>query len=230
MRRRRPHDYRALFLTGRWFAGLPDDLQGQLLDAAAVRAVAAGEVVVARGGEPGGLYGVVDGAIRIAGRDGGRDVFHMLIEPPSWFGELSAIDGQPVHQASVAEVDGALVCVARPALDRLLEREPRWWQHLARLVAHRLRLALLALEDSAQAPPRIRLARRLAMLVAGYGDHTLARRTVALRQEQLAQMLGLSRQTANGALKDLEARGLIKVAYGEVEILDAAGLRALCGL
>jgi CRP/FNR family transcriptional regulator, cyclic AMP receptor protein len=89
---------------------------------------------------------------------------------------------------------------------------------------------VLALGEAAQAAPLVRLARRLALIVDGYGDHTHARRTVELRQEQLAQMLGVSRQTANGLLKELEARGLVRLAYGEVEVIDGAGLRALAGL
>ena len=46
-------------------------------------------------------------------------------------------------------------------------------------------------------------------------------------QEQLAQLLALSRQTVNQVLKDLQARGILKVAYGEIELLDFAGLRDL---
>lgn len=97
-------------------------------------------------------------------------------------------------------------------------------------MAHKLRLAMLALEDVAQVPPRVRLARRLAMMIEGYGDHTHPRRTVELRQEQLAMMLNVSRQTANQLLRELEALGLVKLAYGEVEIVDAAGLRTLGAL
>jgi CRP/FNR family transcriptional regulator, cyclic AMP receptor protein len=73
----------------------------------------------------------------------------------------------------------------------------------------------------------VRLARRLAMMIEGYGDHTHPRRTVELRQEQLAMMLNVSRQTTNQLLKELEALGLVKLAYGEVEIVDAAALRSL---
>jgi CRP-like cAMP-binding protein len=98
------------------------------------------------------------------------------------------------------------------------------------LLAHKFRLAMLALEDFAQVPPRVRVARRLAMMIEGYGDHTHPRRTVELRQDQLAQMLSVSRQTANQVLKDLEASGLIKVAYGEIEIIDTAGLNAVAAL
>jgi Mn-dependent DtxR family transcriptional regulator len=68
------------------------------------------------------------------------------------------------------------------------------------------------------------------MMIEGYGDHTHQRRTVELRQEQLAAMLNVSRQTANQLLKELESLGMVKLAYGEVEIIDADALRALGAL
>lgn len=228
MKRLRPRGYRALLRTGRWFAALPDDLQARLLDAAVMKRAAAGEHVTTRGDDPSGLFAVVDGTVRIAGQsDAGREILHMVVEPPSWFGELAVIDDLPRNQHAIADVDSELLHVPRRAVEVILDAEPRYWRHIALLLAHKFRLAVLALEDVAQVPPRIRLARRLALMIDGYGDHTHPRRTVELRQEQLAHMLGVSRQTINQILKDLEAQGLIKLAYGEIEILDAAGLRAL---
>lgn len=228
MKRRRPRDFLELLRTGRWFAALPDELQARLVDAAVVSTAGAGEPVMSRGDESSGLYAVIDGAVRLSGRnEAGREVLHMVIEPPSWFGELSVIDGLPRTQDATADVASELLHVPQRAIEAILAAEPRTWQHLAILMAHKLRLAMLALEDVAQVPPIMRLARRLALMVEGYGDHTHRRRTVELRQEQLAMMLSVSRQTANQLLKELEALGLVKLAYGEVEIVDAAALRTL---
>ncbi|MEO7731301.1 MAG: Crp/Fnr family transcriptional regulator [Kofleriaceae bacterium] len=228
MKRLRPRDYRELLRTGRWFAALPDELQNQLLDAAVHRVAGAGERVVGRGDEASGLYAVVDGTMRLSGQsEAGREVLHMVVEPPSWFGEMSVIDGLPRTQDVTADVASELLHVPQRALEAILSAEPRYWQHIAILMAHKLRLAMLALEDVAQVPARVRLARRLAMLIEGYGDHTHPRRTVELRQDQLAMMLNVSRQTTNQLLKELEALGLVKLNYGEIEIIDAAALRAL---
>lgn len=231
MKRLRPREYRELLRTGRWFAGLPDDLQTRLLDAAALRHAGAGEHVIARGDDAAGLFAVVDGAVRMSGQsEAGREVLHMVIEPPSWFGELSVIDSLPRTQNAIADADTSLLHVPRRAIEAILDAEPRYWRDVALLLAHKFRLAVLALEDVAQVPPKVRVARRLSLMIEGYGDHTHPRRTVELRQEQLAQMLSVSRQTANAALKELEAAGLIKLAYGEIEVLDAPGLRALGAL
>ena len=84
------------------------------------------------------------------------------------------------------------------------------------------------MEDAALLPAPQRLARRLVMMAEGYGQWNadgLTRRVIALSQEQLSQMLSISRQTTNQILKDLEARQLVRVQRGEVEITDLAGLR-----
>jgi CRP-like cAMP-binding protein len=231
MRRRSPSDYRPLLRTGRWFAALPDPLQTRLLDDATLRSVAAGERILSRGDDPTGLFGVVDGAVRVAGGAGaGREPLYMIVEPPSWFGELSVIDGLPRPHNVTADVASELIHVPQHALDAILVAEPRYWRELARLVAQRLRLAMTAIEDTMQLPPLVRTARRLAMMIGGYGDHTHQRGSVELSQEQLAIMINVSRQTVNQLLKELEALGLIKLAYGEIEIVDAAALRTLAAL
>lgn len=229
MKRRR--DFRELLRSGRWYAGLPEALQDQLLEAAVFRTAAAGECVIGRGDGPSGLYAVVDGALRITGQsEAGREVLHMVVEPPSWFGELPVIDGLPRNQDVTADAASELLHVPQRALDAILDANPGHWRHLAVLLASKFRLAMLALEDVAQVPARVRLARRLALLIEGYGDHTHQRRTVELRQDQLAMMLSVSRQTANQALKELESLGMIRLAYGEIEVVDADGLRALGAL
>lgn len=229
MKRRR--DFRELLRTGRWYAGLPEALQDQLLEAAHFRTAAAGECVIARGDGPSGLYAVVDGALRVTGQsEAGREVLHMVVEAPSWFGELPVIDGLPRNQDITADTASELLHVPQRALDAILDATPGHWRHLAVLMASKFRLAILALEDVAQVPPRVRLARRLALLIEGYGDHTHQRRTVELRQDQLAMMLSVSRQTANQALKELESLGMIRLAYGEIEIVDAGALRTLGAL
>jgi CRP/FNR family cyclic AMP-dependent transcriptional regulator len=231
MKRRGPRDYHALLRTGRWFAALPEPLQAQLLDGAILRSAAAGERILSRGDEPKGMFCVVDGAIRVFGDAGAsREPLYMIVEPPSWLGELSVIDGLPRPHNATADVASELIHVPQPAIDAILAAEPRYWRDFALLVAQRLRLAMLALEDSSLSPPLVRAARRLALMIDGYGDHTHQHRSVELSQEQLATMINVSRQTVNQLLKELEALGMVKLAYGEIEIVDVAALQRLASL
>ena len=125
-----------------------------------------------------------------------------------WFGEIAVFDGLPRTHDAVAAEKSAVLHVPAQALDRILEGEPRYWRELGLLVASKLRLAFLAMEDSAVLPIADRLARRLLVSVERYGEwHDRTSRVVDLRQQELATMLSTSRQTVNQLLKELEDQG-----------------------
>lgn len=108
-----------------------------------------------------------------------------------------------------------------------LQEHPVYWRDIARLMSHKLRLTFINLEHLSLMPAPVRVANRLLMIAEGYGEIEPARRVLQLPQEQLALMLSLSRQTTNQILKDLQAQGIVQLAYGEIEILDIERLRAL---
>ncbi|AKF04228.1 Crp/Fnr family transcriptional regulator [Sandaracinus amylolyticus] len=222
--------YEALLRAGRWFASLPEGFRRALIDAAVIRKLAKGEWLFARGDPPSGLFACVEGSVRITGhvaggKDDGKEVLLAMVEPPLWFGELSVLDGQARTHDAIADDASVLVHVPQPALDAILEREPRYWRPLGVLVSAKLRVFFTVMEDAAH-PLAIRLARRLVLSAERYGDwHDRSSRVVELRQDQLATMLATSRQTVNQLLKDLEARGVVRLAYGTIEIVDLDALR-----
>ena len=87
------------------------------------------------------------------------------------------------------------------------------------------------LEDIAHLPLERRLAKRLWMVANAYGARTgEARRHVRMPQEQLALMLGVSRQSLNKALRSLETQGVVVRRYGTIELVDVAALEAAAGV
>ena len=224
---KKPGDYRELLRNGKWFRGLPAELETALLGAAELVPIKAGASIFARGDPPSGLYAVLDGAVRVSGTgESGKEALLTLVEPPAWFGEISVFDGLPRTHDAVAHGASLLLRVPQGALDALLERQPGYWRDLALLMAHKLRLVFGVMEEMAVLPIPARVARRLVAMADGYGEwHDRQRRVVSVKQEQLAQMLSTSRQTVNQVLKDLEVQGLVKLTYGEIELLDGAGLR-----
>jgi CRP/FNR family transcriptional regulator, cyclic AMP receptor protein len=223
---RNPADYAELLFTGRWFSGLPTAFRDALLGAATVRALRAAETLFSRGDPPCGLYAVLDGALRISGTsESGKEALLIFTEPPSWFGEIAVFDDLPRTHDAIAEQESLVLNVSQSATRAILEKEPRWWQDLGLLVTMKLRLALLAMEDVSLFPLSVRLARRLLLMAEGYGErNAFTKRVVEVRQEQLAMMLSASRQTTNQLLKELEAAGVIRISYGEVEIVDLDAL------
>lgn len=230
--------FRATLQSGAWFRSLPAALQDWLLHSAVARTLAANERLFSRGDPPCGLYGVVGGAIRVAGVSAeGREALLTLIEPPHWFGEIALFDGLPRTHDAVADIDSQVLQVPQSLLTQLLAREPQLWQAFGTLLAHKLRLAFVAMEETALLPAAMRVARRLLLIAGDYsGDYGVAapadmavgagRRLIAVRQEQLAMMLSLSRQTTNQILRDLEDKGIARLTRGEIEILDFPRLRA----
>ncbi|MDP2244253.1 Crp/Fnr family transcriptional regulator [Pseudomonas sp.] len=220
-----PHDYRACLRSGHWFSALPADLQEALLNTAHVHNLDAGQRLFHRGDPPSGLYAVVEGAVRIgAVSQQGKEALLTLVEPPYWFGEISLFDGQPRTHDAFAEGACTLLLVPQAALLALLERQPQYWRDFALLMSHKLRLAFIALEQISLLPAAPRLARRLLMIAENYGEGE-PRRVLHLPQEQLALMLAISRQTTNQILKELQTQGIVRLSYGEIEILDLPRLR-----
>ncbi|TXH92776.1 MAG: Crp/Fnr family transcriptional regulator [Pseudomonas sp.] len=225
-----PSTYRTLLESGQWFRHLPPALRAALLGDARILQLDPGQRLFRRGDPACGLYAVLEGMMRIGAvsRDG-KEALLTLVEPPYWFGEISLFDGQPRTHDAYAEGAVRLLHVAQADLLALLVREPGYWRDFALLMSQKLRLAFIALEEICLLPAAPRLARRLLMMAEGYGE-TGARRVLHLAQEQLALMLGLSRQTTNQILKELEARGALRLTYGEIEISDLAILRQAAGV
>jgi CRP/FNR family cyclic AMP-dependent transcriptional regulator len=219
------HTYQARLCQGHWFNALPGHLQKALLAAAQVQLLAAGQVLFRRGDKPCGLYAVVEGGMRIgAVSAAGKEALLTLVEPPYWFGEISLFDGQPRTHDAFADGPATLLRVPQVRLLALLEQHPQYWRDFALLMSQKLRLAFIALEEMSLLPAAPRLARRLQLIAENYGEGE-PRRVIHLPQEQLALMLSISRQTTNQILKELESQGILRLTYGEIEILD---LQRLC--
>ena len=225
-----PSHYRSLLEHGQWFSHLSPALRDTLLGEARLLRLEPGQRLFRRGDPPCGLYAVLEGMMRVGavGRDG-KEALLTLVEPPYWFGEISLFDGQPRTHDAYAEGPTLLLQVPQAALLALLAREPGHWRDFALLMSQKLRLAFIALEEMSLLPAAPRLARRLLMMAEGYGE-TGPRRVLHLAQEQLALMLGLSRQTTNQILKELQARGALRLTYGEIEIVDVELLRQAAGV
>lgn len=227
--------YLPVLNTGRWFAQLPQVFSEALLSMAKVRTLQAGEVLFLRNSPPCGLYAVVSGSIRISGQvgkeDDTREALLVVLPPAQWFGEITVFDGATrTHHAHAAE-PSTLLQAPQAELLAWLQDHPQHWRDLAVLMADKLRLAFQTMEEQTVLSAPLRLARRLVGMAEGYGIQSGkggTRRVLAVTQQELALMIGVSRQTTNEILKGLEAQGILRVQRGELEILELAALRSQC--
>lgn len=220
-------DYRELLKNGKWFHGLASDVQSALLDLSSVETFAPDERLFAIGDAPNGLFGIIEGSVRLSTRaPDSSNVLLMLAERPQWIGEIALFDAQPRSHDAFAETATIAVHAPQRALDAWVERDPRVWRSFGTLLTTKTRLMLAALAEISTVPLGTRLAQRLVVMASGYGDlRGATTRVVSVSQEQLAAMLWTSRQTVNRALKSLETERLIDVSYHGIEILDIDGLR-----
>jgi CRP-like cAMP-binding protein len=225
---RTPVELVELFKSGRWFAGLSPAFQAELMAAGRLQGLGDGELVFRRGDEGRALFAIAEGAVRLMGSgESGRQSTLIIMEPPTWFGEIALFDDQPRTHDAVCEGPTTLLEIPKAQLFAVLDAEPRRWRDFSLLLTHQLRLVFAGIEELTFLPARARVARRLLSIAQGYGDRperTL--RVLDVRQEDLAAMLALSRQTTNQLLKALEQRGAIRLSYGQVEIVDFDVLNA----
>lgn len=215
-----PASLRGLLASEPWFGSCPAALQQALVDLGRLQPLADGEPLFARGEAAAGLCCVVAGALRVGSIDAEGDAALLaFIEPYQWFGEISMIDGLPrTHDAS-AEGETELLLVPEAALQAWLDAHPLHWRDLARLACGKLRQAFEVLEDIQRLPLEQRLIKMLRRQARGYGSRP-PRRTLRLPQEQLALMMGVSRQSVNKALRTLETQGVLALRYGGIDLLD----------
>ncbi|MBP8246253.1 MAG: Crp/Fnr family transcriptional regulator [Phenylobacterium sp.] len=207
----------------RWFGAMPPARQALLLRDARVRTAANGASVQELGGPPDGLKAVLSGEVRLVRSTAeGDESVAAILGPGAWFGGLSAVDGGPQTHDAFAFGPARVLHLSQPALEQAAAEAPMLWRDLALLIAGFHRASQTVVAQSLTQPILVRLARTLAGAARTGGSDT-----VRLRQEDLAAMIGVSRPTINKALKQLEARGLIEVAYRQIVVRDAAGLQGL---
>lgn len=192
------------------------------------RAVKAGDILYRRGDTNRDMFGVVSGVVRmmIVAADG-REMIAGLYTPGTWFGEVSVFDRLPRPTDAVVTQGGELLVASASRLEAMLADNPVFYKELAQVICGKLRVAFDFLEDSFL-PVSVRICRRLLDLCETHGVAMQQGLLIDLRLSQidLAQMLGLARQSVNREIKLLEAEGLIGQTSGRIFVRDKAALQA----
>ena len=188
------------------------------------------EVRLARGqslfreGEPGDrLYVVTAGKVKL-GRTAadGRENLLAVMGPGEMFGELSLFDPGPRTAGAVAVTETTLIGLGNADLQPWLMAHPQVASQLLAALARRLRRTNEAMADLVFSDVPGRVAKALLDLARRFGVSTDdgLRVTHDLTQEELAQLVGASRETVNKALADFASRGFLRLEGRAVVILD----------
>jgi CRP-like cAMP-binding protein len=206
-----------------WFSTLPAARREALLARARASTASAGARVYGLGDPPDGLWAVAEGEVRLVAYPAvGMESVAMILGPGAWFGELSVIDGGPRPHDAVVVKPARLLHVGLAAVEQVAQAHPLLYRDLGVLICSRQRSALNFMAHSIAQPIGVRLARTLAGAARSSGGAELH-----VRQEDLAAMIGVSRQTINKELKALERAGMVELAYGRIVVRDAQRLRTV---
>ena len=210
-----------------WFAALPARVREAIVEVANITTLTDGEYSHHRDQAAEGWFGILSGAIKItATSPDGKESALAFLEPGNWFGEISLFDGVPRTHDGIARGATELLLVAPADFRALLERFPELPIHFLKLQSARLRLLFAAMVDFNTLPLQARLAKQLLNLAHSYGvkEQEGIRINLHLPQEDLAQLLGASRQRINAQLGDWAKQGWIAVHFGHVTLHNTEAL------
>ncbi len=184
-----------------------DQAQG-VADSVVKRRFRRGEIVVEHGKKSNALFILLTGRARVLTADSrGREVILAVLQPGDYVGEMSLIDNEP-HSATVrAEVQTDMLILGRTEFTRCLPENSSLSYAIMRGLVHRLRSADRQIESLALLDVYGRVARTLLDMAEDDDGQKLIRNKVS--RQDLAKVVGASREMVSRVMKDLEERGMI---------------------
>jgi CRP-like cAMP-binding protein len=189
------------------------------------RFVPAGGYACRKGDPVDHWIGAIDGLLKMSSvSPQGKTITFTGVLGGAWFGEGSLLKSGVRMYDVVALRDTRLACMPRATFQMLLDSSIGFNRFVMTLLNERLGMFISLVEFDRMLDTTARLARCLAALFNPHLNPGI-RPQLKISQEEIGYLAGASRQRVNGSLKVLEERGLLKLEYGGVTVLDLEGLR-----
>ncbi|MHA7820381.1 MAG: Crp/Fnr family transcriptional regulator [Erythrobacter sp.] len=203
------------------FSALPEVVQEDLRREHAVRQFASGQLIQQRGDDPGGFWLIESGAVAVGQylASGEFRAVALLGAGDSW-GELALFADRPRVVDAVARSACMLRHVGKERFEAALAANPASMRKLLGALSRQLQETLEVVAAIRRGSSKARIAGLLVTLGDGSGDEC----RIAMSQEELGELLGLTRASVNAGLREFEERGLVRRAYRAIEIRDRDGL------
>ena len=196
---------RTLLAMVELFEGLDPEQIDQIADASASRVLSRGDVLFTEGDEPAELFVVVSGRIAMANKSiDGRESVLALMERGDLFGEMPLFDGLARSAEARALEPSEVIAIPYAPLKELYETQPSLLWKVVQLLVGRIRNTDEALADSVFLDVTGRTAKRLLELAGDADEFSLP-----ITQEELAGMVGASRERVNKAIASFIRLGWI---------------------
>ena len=171
-------------------------------------------------------FGVVEGLLKMSTDSAsGRTITFTGVPPGGWFGEGTAIKRESYRYNIMALRRSVVAGLPVDTFHWLLDNSIGFNRFVMNQLNERLAQFIEAREIDRSNDPDVRVARNLAALFnstlfPGVGE------ILRITQQELAYLVGLSRQRVNVALNTLQEAGVIRIEYGGMRVLDLAALRS----
>ena len=207
--------------TQPWFASAPLGLQERLRAEVFATQGDKGTVMLPAGSAVQGWHAMLSGLVMLQSpASKGRSSAFIGVPDGEWFGEGSAMKPEPRKYNVVALRPTTLLCLPLPLFDVLRETHLAFNQFLVLHLNMRLGQAMTIIEAGRTQSTEHRVALYLSRLF------WRSTRRLNLTQDELGQLVGLSRQTVNRVLQTLEGLGIVSLDFGKVAIVDDDALVA----
>ncbi|TXG86385.1 MAG: cyclic nucleotide-binding domain-containing protein [Rhodocyclaceae bacterium] len=197
------------------FSGVCDPELEQIAGVAAHRKVSRGTVIVRSGDPTDSLYILINGSARVMNSDEeGREVILSILGPGDFFGEMGLIDGSPRSADVVAAESCELLVISKADFKRCLQENFEVALNIMKRLVERLREADRKIESLAL----MDVYGRVAKLLLDVSEIHDGRRIIPRRltKQDIAKMIGASREMVSRVMKDLEGSGYILVDDGQI--------------
>jgi CRP/FNR family cyclic AMP-dependent transcriptional regulator len=197
------------------FAGVPDAQLEPIARMAMHRKVPRNTVIVRAGDSTDSLYVIITGNAKVQVSDAeGREVILTLLGPGEFFGEMGLIDGSPRSADVVSSEVCELLVIAKADFKKGLSDNFDLCLNIMKSLVQRLRDADNKIESLALMDVYGRVAKLLLEFSVEEGGERVVRRK--LTKQDIAKMIGASREMVSRVMKDLEASGYIRVEEGRI--------------
>jgi len=204
------------------FAGLTDQALASLAQACRIRQVPKGKTLFNQMDPAEAFYVVRSGRIAILlGSADGRELVINEMRAGDCFGELALLTGQPRSTSAMAREASEVIAISRETFLAEIETEPKLLRHVLESTARRLS----ASSERESALAFLDAPARLARVLLEMDRQASADGFITVSQEELAQRVGLTRQTAAKTLGRWRRAGWIITGRGKIVLLNRAGLR-----
>ncbi len=202
------------------FRALDDERLASISRVATLRSVPRQTVVLKAGDKTDNVYFVLNGALKVlVSDDEGREVILSILGRGDMFGEMGVIDDHPRSATVVAAQSSDLVVIAKSDFKATLSENFDISLYLMRSLVQRLRSADRTIESLALLDVYGRVARLLLDMSETNSEGTKTVKNKPSRQD-IAKMIGASREMVSRVMKDLQQQGLIE-EDGDLLIINA---------